>query len=135
MRRAALLVPLVLATAGCRGEPAAPFLQLEVVGPESGFRFRHELPGGRMDNLPKATMGGLAVIDHDGDGRMDLYFVNGGWHPELAGTARLLARIQALLEELAQALALIPGSSRSGTPMGCRSRNGRKSRPGTRPGC
>jgi hypothetical protein len=63
-------------------------LHFEVVGEESGFRFRHELPGGRMDNLPKATMGGFAVLDADGDGRMDLYMVNGGWHPDLAGAPR-----------------------------------------------
>lgn len=88
MNLARVTLVAVLVAAGCGGPAPVPVIRFEIVGEESGFRFRHELPGGRLDNLPKATMGGLAVLDADGDGRLDLYFVNGGWHPELAGVAR-----------------------------------------------
>ena len=76
------------ALTACGGDPTPSIVRFEPVDDASGFRFRHELPGGRLDNLPKAAMGGLAVIDADGDGRFDLYFVNGGWHPSLAGVPR-----------------------------------------------
>jgi len=77
---------LVCGVAACRRPEPVPRLQR--VDADSGFRFRHELPGGRMNTLPKAAMGGFAVLDYDGDGRQDLYMVNGGWHADFAHAKR-----------------------------------------------
>ncbi len=85
LRGAALLALLTLTACGGDGPTIVRF---DAVDGADGFRFRHELPGGRLDTLPKAAMGGFAVLDADGDGRMDLYFVNGGWHADFANTTR-----------------------------------------------
>jgi enediyne biosynthesis protein E4 len=59
----------------------------------SGFTFRHELPGGQLDNLPKAAMGGVALLDYDGDGRVDVFCPNGGWRDGLANGATKPAKV------------------------------------------
>jgi len=83
---AALALVVCAALTGCRRhEPFPARVRFAEVKESSGFRFRHELPGGRLDNLPKAAMGGLAVIDYDSDGLLDIYLVNGGWHDRLSG--------------------------------------------------
>lgn len=48
---------------------------------EAGIRFRH-LRGARGERHPVETMGsGVAVLDYDGDGAPDLFFVQGGEVP------------------------------------------------------
>lgn len=74
--------------AGCNGSSDPATIRLVRVSEPAGFRFRHELPGGRLDNLPKAAMGGIAVLDFDGDGLLDVYCLNGGWHDSLANAER-----------------------------------------------
>ncbi len=86
-RVGALAALLLVGTAAACTRPD-PVPRLQRADGDSGFRFRHELPGGRMDTLPKAAMGGFAVLDYDGDGRQDLYMVNGGWHPDFARAER-----------------------------------------------
>ena len=51
----------------------------------SGFSFRHELPNGTLDNTIKAALGGVALIDYDDDGKIDVFCANGGWNDALAG--------------------------------------------------
>ncbi len=82
--RAVALAAAAVLLAAC-GDPPPPRLAFERVPAASGFAFRHEVPGGRLVNLPQTAMGGFAVVDVDGDGLLDLYFVNGGTHPRLGG--------------------------------------------------
>ena len=59
-------------------------LRFEEVARQSGVRFRHAAAK-TSEKLLVETMGaGVAMFDYDGDGRLDLYFVNGA---RLASTA------------------------------------------------
>jgi hypothetical protein len=73
---AALLV--VLAACGHGVEPGS-FRFAEVPPETSGLTFVHELPGGVLDNTVKSAMGGVALIDYDGDGKVDVFCTNCGW--------------------------------------------------------
>ena len=87
MHRAAAVAATAVVLAACRQrEPAR--VEFEPVPASSGLRFRHELPGGALDNLPKSAMGGIALTDLDGDGRPDVFCVNGGWSDRLAGAPK-----------------------------------------------
>ncbi len=91
--RPSTLIALFLATSltavpACKQQRFPTRLAFQEVEDGAGFRFRHELPGGHLDNLPKSAMGGLAVLDYDGDGLLDVYCVNGGWHAALTTSSR-----------------------------------------------
>ncbi|MBM3811435.1 MAG: CRTAC1 family protein [Acidimicrobiia bacterium] len=47
------------------------------VTPESGIGFRHDKSPTTRKYLIESVTGGVAMIDYDSDGRLDLYFVNG----------------------------------------------------------
>ena len=62
---------------------AAAQIALRDVAEEAGITFQHER-GARGERHPVETMGsGVAVLDYDGDGAPDLFFVQGG---EVPGT-------------------------------------------------
>lgn len=65
----------LIATLGRGAEPA---IVLREVDAEHGVDFRY-FDGSRLrPDLPRIMGGGLALIDIDGDGRLDLYLCNGG---------------------------------------------------------
>jgi len=87
-RRAAFALAAAAALpAACGDEIAAGSFRFEEVRPESGLDFREELQGGVLDCLTKSAMGGLALLDYDGDGRVDVFCTNGGWEDRLADQA------------------------------------------------
>ncbi|MFP6642498.1 MAG: FG-GAP-like repeat-containing protein [Candidatus Latescibacterota bacterium] len=47
------------------------------VGEAAGLRFRHDFGGQRVANILQTTGAGACFFDADGDGRQDLYLVNG----------------------------------------------------------
>ncbi len=65
----------------------------------AGISFRHSVGDLDMSNIVEATGPGSCVFDFDGDGFMDIYFVNGRWHPDISDN-----RGRALKGKLANAL-------------------------------
>ncbi|MHC1766275.1 MAG: CRTAC1 family protein [Verrucomicrobiia bacterium] len=50
----------------------------------AGLRFQHNLGDLDLNNIVEATGPGCAVFDFDNDGFLDIYFVNGRWHPDIS---------------------------------------------------
>src|SRR4051794_34859078 len=53
-----------------------PTVRFTDVTESAGIRFRHVNGAAGKKLLPETMGGGVAVIDYDGDGRPDLFFVN-----------------------------------------------------------
>ncbi|HTU89199.1 MAG TPA: VCBS repeat-containing protein [Gemmataceae bacterium] len=95
-----ILVPLVLlGCGGCQkpittplaGEPAGPPWFRDVTA-ESGVDFLHDAGPTGTFFLPQIVGSGAAVLDFDGDGLLDLYFLtNGG--PQSRSTNRLFRQL------------------------------------------
>jgi hypothetical protein len=51
---------------------------------KAGIKFKHSLGDFEMSNIVEATGPGCCVFDYDNDGLMDIYFVNGRWHPDIS---------------------------------------------------
>lgn len=52
-------------------------IRFREVASEAGINFRHDASKGPEKYLVEAMGAGVAMVDFDGDGRLDLYFVNG----------------------------------------------------------
>jgi len=68
---------------------AAPAARSEVtftdVTSAAGISFRHVSGAYGRKYLPETMGAGVAVLDYDGDGRPDIFFVNGTWWPDDPG--------------------------------------------------
>jgi len=67
-----------------RRAPASPSADggLVDVASAAGIDFVHENGASGARYMPETTAGGVAWLDFDGDGRLDLYAVNGNEHPD-----------------------------------------------------
>ena len=77
---ACLLVPvalLPLAIARSQPGPGGAPPRFEDAGPRSGIGFRHVSGSAEKDYIFEVNGSGVALLDHDGDGDLDIYFVNG----------------------------------------------------------
>ena len=85
-------------------EPDCP-IQFHDVTRETGITFVHNNGGSGKRYLVEAMSAGLALFDYDGDGLVDIYFLNGcrSWAPRLTGrsarpcTRTLAASVSATL--------------------------------------
>jgi len=71
-------IVVALAAAPVLGtEPTLP--TFKDVTEEAGIRFRHSFGDHSLKNIVEGTGPGCAFFDYDGDGFLDLYFLNGSW--------------------------------------------------------
>jgi enediyne biosynthesis protein E4 len=76
-------VALLALAAG--GTPAVRFSDITA---SSGVTFSHDSSKTRLKFLPETMGGGVALVDYDGDGRLDLFFTNGASLDERTSAAR-----------------------------------------------
>jgi enediyne biosynthesis protein E4 len=74
--RLALLLPPVLARGAARSQAPPPPLFTDVTA-GSGIAFRHENAPTTQKYLIETMGGGVALLDYDGDGWLDVFFTNG----------------------------------------------------------
>src|SRR5271168_5003788 len=88
MKRLAAALTLIIAVSVCsspgqtsagdgKTEPQNQFPQFSDVTQRAGVHFRTETSPTTQKYLLETMGGGVAIFDYDGDGLMDLFFVNG----------------------------------------------------------
>jgi len=76
-----LLLMMSGAVGPARAEQALPVF--EDVTDEAGLTFKHSYGDFDLSNIVEGTGSGAAFFDYDGDGWLDIYFVNGCWLKEV----------------------------------------------------
>jgi hypothetical protein len=80
----ALVLVLAAGTIPAAFPADAPWPMFTDVTESAGIAFKHHLGDLDLSNIAEATGPGCAVFDYDNDGFMDVYFVNGRWHPDIS---------------------------------------------------
>ena len=68
--------PVLVPTLEARKAVAVPAAKFTDITRAAGITFRHHTGAAGEKFLPETMGGGVAVLDYDGDGKPDLYFVN-----------------------------------------------------------
>jgi len=76
-----LILGLVLVGFALSAEPKLPVFT--DITDAAGIRFKHSYGDYEMDNIVEAAGSGACVFDYNGDGLMDIYFVNGRWQKDV----------------------------------------------------
>ena len=76
-----LILGLVLVGFALSAEPKLPVFT--DITDTAGIRFKHSFGDYQMDNIVEAAGSGACVFDYNGDGLMDIYFVNGRWQKDV----------------------------------------------------
>jgi hypothetical protein len=78
-----LVLGCTLATAASQTSPVPAPILFEEVAQRSGVNFVLNNSATPNKNQPESVIGGVALLDYDGDGYLDIYFVNGAALPSL----------------------------------------------------
>ncbi len=81
------------------GAAAPAWPQFIDITESAGIKFKHHLGDSELNNIVEATGPGAMMFDYDNDGFLDLYFVNGCWHPDISDN-----RGKSLKDKLSHAL-------------------------------